>query len=89
MRRRHPFPAILWRPLWEDAKSSSLVSRRLVDATPWFDTIGGGDRPHHRSAHPTTRDEAKILDGIKQLRFGPVYELDADGHVSGQVAETQ
>lgn len=31
-------------------------------------------------------DESKILDGIKQLGIGPVYEMDADGHVMGQAA---
>ncbi len=31
-------------------------------------------------------DESKILDSIQQLGFGPVYRMDADGHVLKEVA---
>jgi zinc protease len=33
-------------------------------------------------------DRAKILDGIKQLGFGPVYDMDADGHVLSKAVGT-
>ncbi len=31
-------------------------------------------------------DESKILEPIRQLGFGPVYRMDEDGHVLGEVA---
>jgi zinc protease len=34
-------------------------------------------------------DKAKIMAGIEQLGFGPVYEMDATGHVMGQAAGAQ